>query len=54
MVMFHHKIPYSTALHRGATQSGILGELTRNATTLNEVDFAEATKLIESRLPPLS
>ncbi len=54
MVMFHHEIPYSTALHRGATQSGILGELTRNATTLNEVDFAEATKLIESRLPPLS
>lgn len=53
MVMFHDEIPYALAYERGATQNTILDELTRNATTLDQIDFSLAAELIEARLPPL-
>jgi kynurenine 3-monooxygenase len=54
MVMFHHEIPYETALRRGAVQSGILADLTAGAVTaLSEVDFGRAEKKIDAALPPL-
>lgn len=53
MVMFHHEIPYATAFERGKIQSVILDELTRDADTLDEIDYAAATRLIQDRLPPL-
>jgi len=52
MVMFHHEIPYHVALNRGLVQSKLLAELTLNASTLAEVDFAKAEREIKSQLPP--
>ncbi|MGA2342014.1 MAG: NAD(P)/FAD-dependent oxidoreductase [Steroidobacteraceae bacterium] len=54
MVMFHHEIPYRTALERGAIQTRLLAELTENAATLADVDYRRAAREIESRLEPLS
>jgi len=54
MVMFHHEIPYRTALERGAIQTRLLAELTENAATLADVDYPRAAREIESRLAPLS
>ena len=55
MVMFHHEIPYRTALERGAIQAELLAELTAGAvTTLAQVDFERAEREIRSRLPPLT
>jgi kynurenine 3-monooxygenase len=42
MVMFHHEIPYETAQRRGAIQSRLLSDLTAEATTLEEIDWARA------------
>ncbi|HME38660.1 MAG TPA: NAD(P)/FAD-dependent oxidoreductase [Steroidobacteraceae bacterium] len=54
MVMFHHEIPYRTALARGAVQAQLLTELTEGAVTnLADVDFARADREISSRLAPL-
>jgi kynurenine 3-monooxygenase len=53
MVMFHHEIPYATALARGRIQADILMELTRDAESLAAIDYARADRLIEARLPPL-
>jgi kynurenine 3-monooxygenase len=53
MVMFHHEIPYQTALERGAVQAGILETLTRHAGALTDVDFAYAQREIDARLAPL-
>ncbi len=53
MVMFHHEIPYSTALERGRIQAEILTELTRDVDSLAAIDYAYAARLIEARLPPL-
>jgi kynurenine 3-monooxygenase len=54
MVMFHHEIPYLTALRRGAAQTEILSSLTRGSVgALSEVDFQRAEREILSRLPPL-
>lgn len=53
MVTFHARIPYATALQRGAVQQDILDELTRQASTLEEVDWSRAAELIESRLDPV-
>ncbi len=53
MVMFHHEIPYHVALNRGLVQSKLLAELTLNASTLAEVDFAKAEREIKSQLPPV-
>jgi kynurenine 3-monooxygenase len=54
MVMFHHEIPYRTALERGMIQAGLLAELTAGAaSTLGDVDFALAEREIRRRLTPL-
>src|SRR5262249_26585714 len=49
MVMFH-TIPYAEAKRRGAIQEEILEELTSRATSLDQVDFARADRLIAERL----
>jgi len=55
MVMFHHEIPYRTALERGAIQAELLAGLTADpVTTLSQVDFERAEREIRSRLPPLT
>jgi len=54
MVMFHHEIPYRTALERGAIQTELLAGLTADpVTTLAQVDFEHAEREIHSRLAPL-
>jgi kynurenine 3-monooxygenase len=53
MVMFHHEISYRTAQERGRVQAQILAELTREAATLADVDYARAERLIEALLPAL-
>jgi kynurenine 3-monooxygenase len=54
MVMFHHEIPYRIAQQRGATQSGILSELTGDAVAaVSDVDYERAERLIKAGLPPL-
>ena len=53
MVMFHHEIPYRTALERGAIQAALLAELTAGTvTSLAEVDFGRAQREIQARLAP--
>jgi kynurenine 3-monooxygenase len=54
MVMFHHEIPYATALARGRVQARLLEELTAGATTLAEVDFERADVEIQRQLEPLA
>src|ERR1700730_3912189 len=55
MVMFHHEIPYQTALTRGALQAQLLTELTEGAaSTLSDIDFERAEREIRARLAPLS
>jgi kynurenine 3-monooxygenase len=54
MVMFHHEIPYRTAQERGRVQARILAELTADAESLADVDYARAARLIEAALPALS
>ncbi len=54
MVMFHHEIPYRVAYERGAIQAEILGELTRDASGMDDVDLARAETLIVARLPELA
>jgi kynurenine 3-monooxygenase len=53
MVMFHHEIPYRTALLRGDLQAGILDSLTHEAASLSDVDFARAAREIDLQLEPL-
>jgi kynurenine 3-monooxygenase len=53
MVMFRGDIPYEVAFERGRIQDEILGSLTATADSLEHVDFAAASRLIEQRLPPL-
>ena len=50
MVMFHPEIPYAEAQHRGREQARILQTLTRTARSLQEIDFALATNLVQSAL----
>jgi kynurenine 3-monooxygenase len=55
MVMFHHEIPYQTALMRGALQAQLLTELTEGAvSSLGDVDFERAEHEIRARLAPLN
>jgi hypothetical protein len=55
MVMFHHEIPYRTALQRGTVQAKILAELTAEAvSSLADVDFVRAEREICARLPPFN
>jgi kynurenine 3-monooxygenase len=53
MVMFHHEIPYVTALQRGQVQNEILVQLTRGVASLDAVDYQHAGELIKQRLPAL-
>ena len=54
MVMFHHEIPYQTALQRGTVQAQLLDELTSGpVSSLGEIDFLRAEREILIRLPPL-
>jgi kynurenine 3-monooxygenase len=54
MVMFHHEIPYLTALQRGTAQTGILEELTAGEVhSLADVNFERAEHLIGAALPAL-
>lgn len=53
MVMFHDDIPYRVAFERGRIQEAILDELTANATTLAEIDFEHAERLVHERLTPI-
>jgi kynurenine 3-monooxygenase len=54
MVMFHHEISYRTAQERGRVQAQILAELTREAASLADVDYARAARLVEAELPEFS
>ena len=55
MVMFHHEIPYQTALERGTVQAELLAELTAGAvSTLSDIDFERAEQEIRARLAPLN
>jgi kynurenine 3-monooxygenase len=55
MVMFHHEIPYQTALQRGRIQALLLAELTAGAvSTLRDIDFEHAEREILARLTPLN
>ncbi len=55
MVMFHHEIPYRTALQRGIVQTQLLTELTEGSVAgLADVDFDRAEREILQRLAPLS
>ena len=55
MVMFHHEIPYQTALQRGTVQAELLDELTAGtASTLSDIDFERAEREIRARLTPLN
>ena len=54
MVMFHHEISYRTAQERGRVQAQILAELTREAASLADVDYARAERLVEAGLPEFS
>jgi kynurenine 3-monooxygenase len=55
MVMFHHEIPYQTALQRGILQGELLAELTAGAVlSLEDVDLGRAEREIHARLPPIN
>ncbi len=53
MVMFHHEIPYRTAQLRGAIQTRLLTGLTANAATLEDIDYARASREIKRELTPI-
>ena len=54
MVMFHHEIPYQTALQRGTVQAELLAELTEGAaSSLADIDFERAEREVRARLTPL-
>jgi kynurenine 3-monooxygenase len=57
MVMFHHRIPYATALSRGRTQQQVLDQLvpegTREAAFLDGLDWQHADALVRERLQPI-
>ncbi len=55
MVMFHHEIPYRTALERGAIQAQLLSELTAGSVAgLEDVDYERAKHEILTRLPAIN
>jgi kynurenine 3-monooxygenase len=53
MIMFRADIPYVAAYDRGRLQSAILNELTQDATSLADIDYDAAARLIRARLPPI-
>jgi kynurenine 3-monooxygenase len=53
MVMFHHEIPYATAHDRGRLQQQLLDTLSARIEHLEQIDWDEAARLVQARLPPL-
>jgi kynurenine 3-monooxygenase len=53
LVMFH-RIPYLEAFERGKAQSAILDEMLPGKSTLSEMDFKQADRLIGDRLPVIA
>jgi kynurenine 3-monooxygenase len=53
MVMFHAEIPYAAAKERGAIQSDLLEELTRDVEDMGQIDIDAAEREAASRLTPL-
>jgi kynurenine 3-monooxygenase len=49
MVMFH-LLPYAEAYRRGRIQAAILDDLTRDATSIDQVDLVRAARLVEEKL----
>jgi kynurenine 3-monooxygenase len=54
MVSFRHDIGYAQAQERGRIQQRLLDELTRDATSLEQVDYACAAREIDAALPPIA
>jgi kynurenine 3-monooxygenase len=52
MVMFHHEIPYATALERGSLQQELLDLLCEGIDSIDQVNWVKAARLVPSRLPP--
>ncbi len=52
MVMFH-TLPYAEAKRRGAVQREILDAVTSLADSADQVDFEQASRLVEQRLEPI-
>lgn len=53
MVMFHHEIPYTTALERGRLQQRLLDELSTGVKSIDQVDWRHAAGLVRAQLPEL-
>ncbi|HEY4647139.1 MAG TPA: NAD(P)/FAD-dependent oxidoreductase [Steroidobacteraceae bacterium] len=51
MVMFHHEIPYATALERGRLQQQLLDDLSAGIESVEQVDWTRAAELVRARLP---
>jgi len=54
MVMFHHEISYALAQTRGRIQTRILADLTADADTLADIDYARAEHDINLELAPIA
>jgi len=52
MVTFH-RIPYSVALARGAVQDRMLAELCASINRVDDLDWAQADRLVHRDLTPL-
>jgi kynurenine 3-monooxygenase len=53
MVMFHHEIPYATALARGRVQQQVLDDLSAGAEGVADIDWQRAAQLVRASLPEL-
>jgi kynurenine 3-monooxygenase len=53
MVMFHHEIPYATALARGRVQQELLDELSAGTDRIEQIDWERAAQLVHASLPEL-
>lgn len=53
MVMFHHEIPYATALTRGRVQQQVLDHLSSGIESIGQVDWQRAAELVQAKLPTL-
>ncbi|HSD73631.1 MAG TPA: NAD(P)/FAD-dependent oxidoreductase [Steroidobacteraceae bacterium] len=51
MVMFHHEIPYATALARGRVQQELLDELSAGTDRVEQIDWERAARLVRASLP---
>lgn len=53
MVMFHHEIPYATALKRGRLQQQVLDDLSAGIESVEQVDWTRAAEQVRVRLSQL-